>query len=281
MSEQNKQPKVRNFRLSLVDDMTHRKLWVLHFTKPGFLVTVISAVVVLFAIVYALLAYTPLRTSIPGYPDAHTRRAAIQNAIRIDSLENVISRWELYSENLVRVIEGGAPLPVDSVIRLADAAVAEGRDAAYLAGRDSVLRDLVNREEQFGVTGGLERDLPIEGLHFFTPLKGVVSQGFDGVVHPYVDISAPANTVVMSVLDGTVIYDGWSDGADYSIVIQHEGGLISVYKHNGKLLRKTGDRVSSGTSIALVGGSVEGDEHLRFELWYRGEAVDPAKYIVF
>ena len=281
MSEQNNQPKARSFRLSLVDDLTHRKLWVLHFTKPGFLVTVISAVVVLFAIVYALLAYTPLRTSIPGYPDAHTRRAAIQNAIRIDSLENVISRWELYSENLVRVIGGEAPLPVDSVIRLADAAVAEGRDAAYLASRDSLMRDLVNREEQFGVSGREERELPIEGLHFFTPLKGVVSQGFDGVMHPYVDISAPANTVVMSVLDGVVIFDGWTDGSDYSIILQHEGGIVSVYKHNGKLLHKTGDRVSSGTPIALVGGSVEGDEHLRFELWYRGEVVDPAKYIVF
>ena len=100
-------------------------------------------------------------------------------------------------------------------------------------------------------------------------------------MHPYVDISAPANTVVMSVLDGVVIFDGWTDGSDYSIILQHEGGIVSVYKHNGKLLHKTGDRVSSGTPIALVGGSVEGDEHLRFELWYRGEVVDPAKYIVF
>ena len=275
MSGQNKEPKVRNFRLSLVDDMTHRKLWVLHFTKPGFLVTVISAVVVLFAIVYALLAYTPLRTSIPGYPDAHTRRAAIQNAIRMDSLENVISRWEYYSENMLRVIEGEAPLPVDSVIRLADAAVASGRDAAFLAQRDSDLRDLVNAEEQFGVTDRQERALPIEGMHFFTPLKGVVSQGFDGVLHPYVEISAPANSVVMAVLDGTVIFDGWDDGSGYTVAIQHEGGIISIYKHNAKLLHKTGDHVSSGTSIALAG------DHLRFELWYRGAAVDPAKYIVF
>lgn len=275
MSGQNKEPKVRNFRLSLVDDMTHRKLWVLHFTKPGFLVTVISAVVVLFAIVYALLAYTPLRTSIPGYPDAHTRRAAIQNAIRMDSLENVISRWEYYSENMLRVIEGEAPLPVDSVIRFADAAVASGRDAAFLAQRDSALRDFVNAEEQFGVTDRQERDLPIEGMHFFTPLKGVVSQGFDSVLHPYVEVSAPANSVVMAVLDGTVIFDGWDDGAGYTVAIQHEGGIISIYKHNVKLLRKTGDRVSSGTSIALAG------DLLRFELWYRGAAVDPAKYIVF
>lgn len=275
MSGQNIEPKPRRFRLSLVDDMTHRKLWVVHFTKGGFLVRVISAIVVLFAIVYALLAYTPLRTSIPGYPDAHTKRAAIQNAIRIDSLENVISRWELYSENILRVIEGEAPLPVDSVIRLADAAASEGRDAAFLAQRDSALRDLVNREEQFGVTDREERVLPIEGLHFFTPLKGIVSQGFESVLHPYIEVTAPANSVVMSALEGTVVFDGWNDESGYTIAIQHSGDLVTVYKHNQKLLRKTGDRVSAGTSIALAG------DRLHFELWYRGEAMDPAKYIVF
>ena len=275
MSGQNIEPKPRSFRLSLVDDMTHRKLWVVHFTKAGFLVRVISAIVVLFAIVYALLAYTPLRTSIPGYPSAHTKRAAIQNAIRIDSLENVISRWEFYSENILRVIEGEAPLPVDSVIRLVDAAASEGRDAAFLAQRDSLLRDLVNREEQFGVTDREERALPIEGLHFFTPLKGVVSQGFESVLHPYVEINAPANSVVMSALEGTVVFDGWNDESGYTIAIQHSGDLVTVYKNHQKLLRKTGDRVSAGTSIALAG------DRLHFELWYRGEAMDPAKYIVF
>ena len=275
MSGQNIEPKPRSFRLSLVDDMTHRKLWVVHFTKAGFLVRVISAIVVLFAIVYALLAYTPLRTSIPGYLSAHTKRAAIQNAIRIDSLENVISRWEFYSENILRVIEGEAPLPVDSVIRLVDAAASEGRDAAFLAQRDSLLRDLVNREEQFGVTDREERALPIEGLHFFTPLKGVVSQGFESVLHPYVEINAPANSVVMSALEGTVVFDGWNDESGYTIAIQHSGDLVTVYKNNQKLLRKTGDRVSASTSIALAG------DRLHFELWYRGEAMDPAKYIVF
>ena len=275
MSETNNQKKPRSFRLSLVDDMTHTKLWVFHFTKAGFLVRVISIIVVLFAIVYALFAYTPLRTAIPGYPSAHTKRAAIQNAIKIDSLESVISRWELYSENILRVIEGEAPLPVDSVLRLADAAEAESRDPAFLAQRDSALRELVNREEQFGVSDREERALPIEGLHFFTPLKGVVLRAYDSVLHPYIDISAPANSVVMAALEGTVVFDGWNDEYGYTIVIQHSGDLVTVYKHNQKLLRKTGDRVSAGTSIALAG------EHLHFELWYRGEAVNPEKYIVF
>ena len=109
----------------------------------------------------------------------------------------------------------------------------------------------------------------------FTPLKGVVLRAYDSVLHPYIDITAPANSVVMSALEGTVVFDGWNDEYGYTIVIQHSGDLVTVYKHNQKLLRKTGDRVSAGTSIALAG------EHLHFELWYRGEAVNPEKYIAF
>jgi murein DD-endopeptidase MepM/ murein hydrolase activator NlpD len=133
----------------------------------------------------------------------------------------------------------------------------------------------VNREEQFGVTDREERMLPIEGLHFFTPLKGVVSEGFESVLHPFVHITAPANSVVMAALEGTVIFNDWNDESGYTMAIQHQGDLVTVYKDNQKLLRKTGDRVSAGTSIALAG------DHLHFELWYKGEAVDPEKYIVF
>ena len=281
MFGQNKHPEARNFRLSLVDDVTHNHLWTLHFTRQGYLVTVISVIVVLFAIVYCLFAYTPLRTAIPGYPDAFSKRAAIENAIKIDSLETVIKRWELYSENMLRVIEGREPVPVDSIVAMADAAEKQAKDPAWLSKQDSLLRDIVNKEEQFGVTDNQERRLPIEGVHFFTPLKGVVSTPYDQVLHPYVDITAPANSVVMSALSGTVIFDGWNDESGYSIAIQHQGDIVTVYKHNQKLLKKTGDVVSAGTSIGLVGGSVEAGDHLHFELWYKGEAVDPAKYINF
>ena len=161
------------------------------------------------------------------------------------------------------------------MLRLADAAEAESRDPAFLAQRDSTLRALVNREEQFGVTDREERSLPIEGLHFFVPLKGVVSQPFDPVLHPFCDISAPAGSVVMAALEGTVVFGGWNDESGYTIAIQHSGDLITIYRNNQKLLRKAGDRVSAGTSIALAG------DHLHFELWYKGEALDAAKYIVF
>ena len=80
-----------------------------------------------------------------------------------------------------------------------------------------------------------------------------------------------------------MIYAGWDDKTGHTIQIQHEGDIISIYRHNEKLLKKSGDKVSAGTSIALVGntGELTSGDHLHFELWHKGEAVDPTKYINF
>ena len=283
MSKVNKDNKTSKFRLAIIDDKTHKHLFNIQFTRTSFFVALISVIVVFTALIYSIVAFTPVRTFIPGYPDAHSKRAAIQNALRIDSLENVIYRWELYSENLRRVVDGEEPLKIDSIINARDSRAASDLDAAELALKDSLLRQHVKEEEQFGISDRDKRDLPIEGLHFFTPLKGVVSQGYDPAVHPFVDITAPAGSVVKATLDGTVIYDGWSEDAGYTIQIQHEGDIISIYKHNEKLLKKTGDKVTAGSPIALVGntGSLSTGDHLHFELWHKGESVDPTRYINF
>lgn len=281
MAQANKHQKVNTFRLQLTDAETHRKIWGTQFSRMGFIILTASSLLVIFAIVASVFAFTPLKTILPGYPDSHTKRAAVQNAIRIDSLESVISRWELYSENLVRVVAGEAPVSPDSIIRIADEAHRQRKDENYLSRQDSLLRSEVSAQEQFSLTPSQERRLPIEGMHFFTPLKGVISQEFESAVHPYVDITAPAGSVVMSILDGTVVFAGWNDESGYTICIQHQDDIISVYKHNQKLLRKTGDRLTAGSSIALVGGSATAGDHLHFELWYKGEAVDPARYISF
>jgi murein DD-endopeptidase MepM/ murein hydrolase activator NlpD len=57
--------------------------------------------------------------------------------------------------------------------------------------------------------------------------------------------------------------------------------MISVYKHNSALLKKNGDRVKAGESIAFIGNSGEYSEgpHLHFELWENGAPVNPVDYI--
>ena len=180
-------------------------------------------------------------------------------------------------------MEGMDPVKIDSLVNMGMEAVSKDADMTEIQKRDSMLREHVKEEEQFGISDRGRRNLPIEGMHFFSPLKGVVSQGFEPQLHPYIDITAPEGSVVKATLDGTVIYDGWSEDAGYTIQIQHEGDIISIYKHNEKLLKKTGDKVTAGSPIALVGntGSLSTGDHLHFELWHKGESVDPTRYINF
>ena len=283
MSRQKKGGTSNNLRFTIVDDDTHDKLWSRKFTRIGVLVTAITVIVVTISVIFCIIAFTPVRALIPGYPDARTKHDAIQNAIRIDSLENVITKWELYSENLRRVVDGQEPLKIDSLMEVRRSAASTAADMKEIAQKDSLLRKEVADEDRFDIKSNSSRTLPIEGMHFFTPLKGVVSQGYDKALHPYIDITAPGNSVVMSVLDGTVFSDGWTDTEGYTIRIQHEGDIISVYKHNQKLMKKTGDKVTAGTPIAILGGtgSLSDGDHLHFELWHKGEAVDPTKYISF
>ena len=284
MSNTNKDNnRITHFRLSLLDAKTHKQLFSVRFNRTGFFVTLVSSVVIIIAAIFSIIAFTPVKTFIPGYPDARTKRAVIQNAMKVDSLENVIYRWELYSENLRRVIEGEDPINIDSLISARQTQIELAKDPEYLKRQDSLLRKEVKEEEMFDITSRSTRKLPIEGMLFFTPVKGIISQGYDPVTHPFVDITAPAGSLISAIADGTVIYDGWSDDTGYTIHIQHSNDIISIYKHNDKLLKKAGDKVKAGTPIALMGntGSLSTGPHLHFELWHNGENLDPTQYINF
>ena len=280
MGRQNPLAGKRTYRLSLVDNETHEPIRSIRFGRAQGIYWIITGVLALLLIAYLLFAFTPLRTIIPGYPNANSKKEAVANAIKIDSLENAVIRWNVYAEHLSRVLTGESSVDFDSLVRAGSARYLSDKDAAELARQDSVLRETVLKEEQFGVSARSERELPIEGMHFFTPIKGVVSAGFERAVHPYIEIAAPTGTVVSAVLDGTVVFTAWDAEQGYILIIQHHNDLLSVYANNQKLLRSAGDEVKAGTPIALVGGS-EGAEHLHFELWQDGESLDPTRYISF
>ncbi len=283
MNNTNKEKKTTHFRLSLLDAKTHQQLKSVRFTRTSLIITVVSAVVIFCALIYSLIAFTPIRTFIPGYPDEATKRIAIRNAVKADSLERVIIKWELYSANLRRVLEGEAKASeIDSLMNVSRQAIDNTKDLDVLQAQDSLLRSNVMQEDMFAVADK-KRSLPIEGMHFFTPVKGIITQGYDAAMHPFLDIAATEGTVVNAIADGTVIYTGWSEDTGYTIQIQHDAEIISIYKHNQKLIKNIGDKVTAGSPIALVGntGSLTTGPHLHFELWYKGESMDPTKHINF
>ncbi|MDC1162562.1 M23 family metallopeptidase, partial [Tenacibaculum sp.] len=121
-------------------------------------------------------------------------------------------------------------------------------------------------------------------LVFFVPVTGAVTQEFNAKEKHYaIDIVAKTGTPVKAIADGTVILSGWTAETGYILTIQHLNRYISVYKHNGTLLKEQGDFVKSGEVIASVGstGELTTGPHLHFELWSNGYPVNPANYIDF
>lgn len=110
------------YRLNVSDEQTGKVIRSYHTTRLGSVVWLITAFMVVLGSLYCLIAFTPLRTTIPGYPDAHFRKEAVKNAIKIDSLESAITRWKLYSENLSRVLSGESTLNLDSLLQAKEAA---------------------------------------------------------------------------------------------------------------------------------------------------------------
>lgn len=284
MGKQNKDERNKVFRLTLADNATHKSIRTVKLTKMSFIYWTLTIAIAIILAIYCLIAFTPLRTTIPGYPDAHSKKTAVANAIKIDSLESAILRWNLYATNLSRVLSGEGTADFDSLVRLGkDVRYLSSKSSEELARQDSLLREMIHKEEQFEISNAAARSLPVEGMHFFTPVKGVISAGYDNVLHPAVDISAPAGTIVSSILDGAVIHTGWDENSGYVVIVQHKDNVVSVYGNNGRVLVSTGDEVKAGTPIAIVGNNPgeSGAEQLHLELWHNGKTLDPAKYISF
>ena len=87
----------------------------------------------------------------------------------------------------------------------------------------------------------------------------------------------------MAVAHGTVIFSEWTAETGYVIIVKHDYGLLSVYKHNSSLEKVQGDLVKAGEVIASIGntGELTTGPHLHFELWRKGKPVNPQNYIDF
>lgn len=215
--------------------------------------------------------------------DYLVRQAIVNEALRIDSLEQVFELQKKYITNLQDIIAG--TVSIDTVYSIDSLARVRSELLMERSEREENFMRQYEEAERYNITSQSQPVNDVLSISIFRPTAGLVSQSYNALEqHLGVDIAASPNQSVVSVMDGTVLMSTYTSEMGYTICIVHPGELISIYKHCESLLKKTGDRVKQGDVVALVGRGTDGvtqGSHLHFELWYQGQPLDPEKYILF
>ncbi len=238
--------------------------------------------IILISFTISIVFFTQLREMVPGYSSTDLLNRAIYLTKKTDSLEKQIALNNKFYKSIEDVLSGNIDelvprdeLSVDSSLINSDFVTVSPNS------QDSILRKYVENEDKFNLTNN---ELIIENKMFFSPIKGEITQSFNfNENHFAVDIAADIGTPVKSVLDGKIIFSEWSLETGYVVVIDHGENIISVYKHNSKILKEQNDFVQAGEVIAYSGnqGNLSTGPHLHFELWKNGTPIDPEPLLNF
>ncbi|MGX1023029.1 M23 family metallopeptidase [Flavobacterium sp. CS20] len=273
---------LHRYRLVILNEDTFEERVSFKINRLYVIALLILSTIVIIALTSALIAYTPLKSYIPGYTTTDFKTEATKLNIQIDSLQQVVETKNAYFNSLRMVLKGETDTIVfneKDVVETQPATV--DKSELLPSKKDSLLRAEVEQEDKFNVF----QQAVFEGdFTLFPPVQGIVSDGFNPKSKHYaVDIATDKNQSVKSVADGRVIFSEWTADTGYVIIIEHKFSLISVYKHNASLLKQQGDFVTSGEVVALTGntGELSTGTHLHFELWSDGNPINPEEFINF
>ena len=146
----------------------------------------------------------------------------------------------------------------------------------------SMLRNLENSGGGASASGGGTG-------RFMWPCHGEITSYYGWRTHPIfgttkyhsgMDIAVDYGTPIHAADSGTVVYSGWLGGYGNCVMIDHGGGLVSLYGHNQSLNVGEGQYVAKGTVIAYAGSTgYSTGPHCHFEVRLHGEVTEPLNYL--
>lgn len=272
------------YRLVLRKDETLEEVGSYRLTLINIYILLSSLVLVAMGLMAVVIFFTPLKRLVPGYGEPTQHPEYIRLTRKMTALESELSSYKLYYEHFNQLISLHDSVETPKINYTSK--VVPGKTTTLPAGKKVNSTDSKGAEHlallnTLPSSTGLN---PADYRYLMPPISGVISSAFDPETdHIGVDILAPHDTPVKAIWDGHVISADWTLETGYTIAIQHSNDMVSFYKHNASLLKRTGSFVRAGEAIAIIGntGKLTSGPHLHFELWIQGKPVDPTNYIDF
>ncbi|MBL0014694.1 MAG: M23 family metallopeptidase [Flavobacterium sp.] len=268
-------------RLVILNEDSFEEIFSLRLTLMNvFVVATIGAILIITTTTF-IIAFTPLREFIPGYASDELKRNATELALKSDSLANSIKKNEAYIASIKKILTGDLDYAKFSKDSIYATKTDENSEESKASKAELELRTQVAQEDKYNL---FEKAQPKVTSVLFAPVKGSITEKFSlQKKHFAVDVALAKDTPIKATLNGTVVFADWTPSTGNVIIIRHNNGFLSVYKHAASLTKSQGDVVRTGEVIALAGstGKESTGVHLHFELWKDGYAIDPTQFIEF
>ena len=278
-------------RVTVFDENSYSEVRVFRGSIKQWSLLAFSALLGVVLFTYSVIGLTPLREwVVPGYIAEETRVDMRHTRLLVDSLSQLLSQQEgallalrhaLSGDSAAMAYLSEATFPLDwdstNVFLMDSALLTTGENEAALRGR-------IQSEDRFVLQRKKGGSHSSQTGFAYSPVVGGLSDELDlGVGHLGVDLVAPAGSAVRAVDDGSVLFSSYTVETGYTLLIQHRGDRVSVYKHCSSLLKQQGDLVVGGEAVGLIGntGALSDGPHLHFEWWVRGRPVDPQPWLGF
>ncbi len=261
-----------SYRMSILETSSYREIRSFNFSILALIGLFLFIFLLCFMLFFFVFSFKPVKELVFGYDDVKSSSAFIELNKQVIELETALQSQNVYINGLTKMINGDSNTILESspeVLQIEEKTLSTETTVAQKTPK------VANTDEK-----ALRNKL----RHLVSPVRGRISAGFNALEDHYgIDVIAPKNSPISAVADGMVINADWSIQTGNTISVQHPDNVISIYKHNSALLKKTGDLVKSGEAIAIIGNTGEQTTgpHLHFELWYKGMALDPIHYVSF
>lgn len=269
-------------RLVILNDDTFEEVFSFKLTLMNvFVVATLGAILIIFFTTF-IIAFTPLREYIPGYSSTELKEQALELALKTDSLKKDAAINEAYIASIKKIMTGKleyAKLNKDSILNTDIQVIDESKIKP--TEEEIKLRKNVEKEDKFNLFDKAQSKVK---LVLFPPAKGPITEKFNSKIKHYaVDIALAKNTPIKATANGTIIFSNWTPDDGNVIIVKHNDGLLSLYKHAATVTKEQGDVVRTGEVIAIAGSTGKNSTgvHLHFELWKDGYPIDPTQFIDF
>lgn len=258
------------YRANVIEESSLREKRSFRFT--GLHILGVLLAIILSTLLLVLLAlFSPIgRSTLIGQQEIESSSAFIKLNKQLLELEEMVIQQGTYISGMQKMLVGDIQTVLESNPEKVDL------DESQFVEQNPHIHEKTKKVNVPQVKAELK--------HLIPPLKGKISAHFEQSLDHYgIDIIASKGSAIQAIADGVVVQSGWNLDTGNTLSIQHKDNLISVYAHNSSLLKETGDYVSAGEAVAIIGNSGEltSGPHLHFELWLDGTALNPAEFIPF